>query len=288
MKICWDNLENLKYSKEKKIWYDIRYTGGVKYFYIDQCKICNEPFLSQKVSDRKFCSRECYSKSDVFRTRSKRNISGKNNPMYGKTHSKEVRKRLSDFRKEMTGEKSSRWRGGVHKNNIALYETYHSKLSWCEEVRRDPEDEKMLNVKCAFCGKWYRPTRTSVLNRDKALSGKLINRYASENRFYCSEKCKKLCPVFEQKKYPKDNKPYYSRIDQKEWSNLVKTRDCFRCVKCGSTENLIAHHKEGIRWEPLESADIDMGITLCKKCEREVHSTEGCKVSDMRCNKDEL
>ena len=40
---------------------------------------------------------------------------------------------------------------------------------------------------------------------------------------------------------------------------------------------------EGIRWEPLESADVDMCITLCKSCHIEVHKLPDCGNNDMRC-----
>jgi hypothetical protein len=42
---------------------------------------------------------------------------------------------------------------------------------------------------------------------------------------------------------------------------------------------------EGIRWIPLESADIDKCITYCKKCHKEVHKKEDCRTIDMKCNR---
>ena len=60
-------------------------------------------------------------------------------------------------------------------------------------------------------------------------------------------------------------------------------------MKCGKHQDdldvgLHAHHIEGIRWESIESADIDRVITLCVDCHHAVHKIPGCSTYDMRCN----
>jgi len=168
----------------------------------------------------------------------------------------------------------------LKRKSPVLFNIYSHQISYAEEVRRDPETKKILQVKCTNCKKWFSPTKSSISNRIAGLEGK----GRGENRLYCSKKCKRLCSIYNQKKYPKGVKPYVFRDMQKEWADMVKERDGWKCVKCGSTEGLIAHHKEGIHWNPIESADIDMGIPLCEGCEKEVHSIEGCSYYDMRCN----
>ena len=64
---------------------------------------------------------------------------------------------------------------------------------------------------------------------------------------------------------------------------MVFERDNWTCQKCGDTKSLHCHHIEGIRWEPLESCDIDKCITYCKKCHKQVHKKKGCKYVDMQC-----
>ena len=59
--------------------------------------------------------------------------------------------------------------------------------------------------------------------------------------------------------------------------------------QCNKTQDeletgLHCHHKEGILWEPIESADIDMCITYCKTCHKLVHQIEGCGYQDMKCD----
>lgn len=67
MKICWDNLEKLKYNKRTKVLYGRKYKEP--YIYMDSCKNCNESYLSQKYNISDYCSNSC---SQI----------GKTNPMW--------------------------------------------------------------------------------------------------------------------------------------------------------------------------------------------------------------
>ena len=61
----------------------------------------------------------------------------------------------------------------------------------------------------------------------------------------------------------------------KQWRLKVYARDQYTCQKCGSKEDLRAHHiyawffYESLRYE------IDNGITLCEECHKQVHKTFG-------------
>jgi len=311
MKITWENIENLRYYR-KGYWKDL--ITNNRYTYIDSCETCREPFLAPRNSCGRFCSLKCKRFSDESKAKISYGNKGKirseetkirmglaqkglkkirtkptsketkvkmSIAQKGKFVSRETRKKLSEI---MIGkfreENHPNWKNGVSKRNLAWFNTYSSQISFCEEIRENPKEKNILQVRCANCKKWYTPTRTSVENRLRSINGTTT----SENHFYCSVKCKKSCSIFNQKKYPKGFRLNENeRPDQHDWSEMVKERDGYKCTKCGSTENLIAHHKEGIRWNPIESADVDMGITLCKECERKVHSIEGCKLSDMQC-----
>ena len=125
-------------------------------------------------------------------------------------------------------------------------------------------------------------TTTGDLQLNEVIKGKLDN---GEARFYCSQSCKSNCPIYNQKKYPKGFKKATSREVQPELRQLVFERDNWTCIKCGATSNLHCHHMEGIKHNPIESCDIDMCITLCKSCHKEVHKQKDCRYTDLRCKK---
>jgi len=179
-------------------------------------------------------------------------------------------------------EDNPNWRGGVTEKNISLYNTYAHQISFCEKVRKDPKNKEHLQVKCtnSNCRKWFSPTRNEVNNRIFALFN-----IRGVNNFYCSKECKQSCSIFRQQMYPKGFIPEtYGRSSQKEWANMVKERDKYICQKCGK-EGKIAHHIEGLNINPLMSADISIGITFCKECDKKVHSEIGCRPIDLTKNK---
>jgi hypothetical protein len=237
---------------------------------------------------------------------------GEKNPMYGKEFSEEHRKRLSDSKKGKTfteehkkklsdgkkgdknpnfnkhhseehkrnlsyksrGEKSGTWKGGVSKNNIPLYDTYGYQLEKYEETREN--DYGFLEVRCTYCGKWFQPTIKQVNNR---LVG--INSNGGAN-LYCSTECKKECPIYRQKKYYRGKANLRSREVQPELRQLVFLRDGYECQKCGATESLHCHHIDPVILNPIESADVDNCITLCKECHKWCHKQNGCTYHDLR------
>lgn len=256
MKICWDNLEKLRYSPNTGKWYKGQHT----YIYKENCKNCEEQFLG--ISHEKFCSKSCMQ-------------SGKNNNF--RFYNKEV----NDNR-----DKHSQWKGGYTIKNLTKYDDYFNRLSYAEEIRRNKEDKNILEVKCAYCGKWYVPTLNSVWNRIQALEGKYEGR--GESRLYCSDICKQECPIYKKIKYPKGYKIASSREVQAELRQLRFELDNYTCQKCNKHKDdlkvgLHCHHVEGIRWEPLESADIDKCITYCKDCHKKVHKISDCNYNSLKC-----
>ena len=63
---------------------------------------------------------------------------------------------------------------------------------------------------------------------------------------------------------------YNEFLKTDEWkqiAQMVKERDCHKCVICGSTENLNAHHI-GYDGDRMDENDI---VTLCNRCHECLH-----------------
>jgi len=262
MKICWDNLEKLKYKQDKGGWFN---KTSVLYKYKESCKNCGDPFLAHIQSQGLYCDHLCVNGSRIFSEETKQKMS------------ESAKKRLK------IPENNPRWKGGYRKNNIPMFDTYAHQISYCEEIKRNEKDQNILEVKCAYCGKWFIPTRGSINNRVQSLNNQI-----GECRLYCSIQCKQECPIYNQNKWPKGFKLITSREVQPELRQMCFERDNYTCQRCGKTQDeletgLHCHHIEGIRWEPLESADLDKVITFCKDCHIEVHKQIDCGYQDMRC-----
>jgi len=144
-------------------------------------------------------------------------------------------------------------------------------------------DYGLLMVKCTYCGRYFYPCYSEVLSRYQVLQGQL----GGEARLYCSDNCKQACPTFNRQMYPLGFKEASSREVQPELRQMRLEVDNYTCQKCGKTIEEIelhCHHIIGIHYEPIESADIDMCVTLCIDCHKWVHqNVPGCSYSDLRC-----
>ena len=332
MKICWENLEPLRFSARKRKWFK----GGTEYVYVENCNGCGEDFLSVKRGEyiSSCCSRSCLHNISSWKENigagSKRawaNEDKRKNLMDGRrrlneseeyrgkqaeatkrrwadpatreelkrkilesTTSVEARHKMSKIVRERyasgdvvinrrTGSDHHGWKGGVTKLGSAVYETYALKIDVIEDVRTDPKNNILLQVRCTYCGKWFNPTRNQVHKRIMCADG----RQNGESRLYCSNECKGSCSIFKKIKYEAGRRPMTTREVQPQLRKMVFERDKWRCVKCGSDSPLHCHHITGVEHNPVESADIDNCVTLCKKCHRDVHKRPGCSTQDMRC-----
>jgi 5-methylcytosine-specific restriction endonuclease McrA len=174
-------------------------------------------------------------------------------------------------------ENNVNWKGG---DETILYDDFEALLVGFEPVRRDPHNEKLLQVKCAYCGRWFIPPSRKILwNRAAWFDG----RKPVESRFYCDSSCKHNCSDFGQTKFPKGFQQASSREVQPELRKLVLERDQWQCQKCNDSKNLHCHHIDPVALNPVESADVDNCICLCKKCHVNVHKQHGCRPFELRC-----
>jgi len=169
------------------------------------------------------------------------------------------------------------------KLNIPTYNTFQSQLEpYGVECRRNKEDNNVLEVKCMYCDKWYIPIYRSVQRKIETINGQR----SGECNLYCSDECKRACPTYGQILYPKDFKLNTSREVQPELRKLVLNRDNYTCQKCNATNvELHCHHYEGIEVNPVESADMDQCIILCKQCHNNIHKKDKCGIKDYQRSK---
>ena len=159
---------------------------------------------------------------------------------------------------------------------IPKYDLYAPKLEPYEECKRSKRDPNILRVKCAYCGIWFIPTLNQITARVDGIN------HNDGNRFYCTPLCKKECPIAGQHKYYKGQKGSNSREVQPQLRQLVFARDKYECQKCGSTESLHCHHIDPVISNPIESADMDNCITLCKECHKWCHmNIDGCGYGEL-------
>lgn len=174
------------------------------------------------------------------------------------------------------------YKGGVTKLNLPLFSTYASQLERYQPVYKiEHINLELLGVECTHCSKIFVPNKKAVQHRIAALNGK----QKGEAHMYCSDECKQTCPIYRQILWPKTYQPYkVTRPNQSVWSNLIKERDNHTCQKCGISDGImIAHHIDPVINNPIESLDLDNGLTLCKKCHKHVHNQTGCTTEELKC-----
>ena len=296
MKLCWDSLEGMYLTRN-----GFFRKGTNSYIFKDACINCGMPFLAErktkegKESTTKFCCNSCSKTGKKHSEESKRKISayntGRIGAMLGKKHSEESKRKISICN---IGDKNTFYKGGVKHLQIPLYDTYYQQLIVFEEVRIymlriGCVVYKTLQVRCneSSCKKWFRPTIVQVTDRLMVFSGFSAGQY----NFYCSNTCKGLCSTFRKIKYSRGFKTYKgnSRPGQPQWRKMVLERDNYTCQICGfyspDGKGLIGHHIEPVIRNPIESMDIDVGITLCESCDKMVHRLPGCSPAELRCKK---
>lgn len=178
------------------------------------------------------------------------------------------------------GENNPKWKGG---GEFAPYDTYANQISFAEKTRISPKNKMALEVRCAYCNKWFAPSVTQVRSRIEALNGSR-NGINAEHRFYDSNGCKQACPIYKKQKWPKGFKKATSREVDPSLRQLCFERDDWACQICGSTENLHCHHIEGYTQNKMIANDLPNVTTLCKKCHKEVHKLPGCHYHELRCD----
>ena len=250
-KINERNKEYYERNKEKKKEYDKKYREQ------------NKDKLKEKRKEYREKNKDVIKERDKkYREQNKNKIKEKKKE-YWKKYREQNKDRIKEYYKE-------------YNRSNALYETYKDKLIGVE-CKND--EEGYLLVRCKYCNKWFHPINSNIRNYIKSNDG--------GRNLYCSDGCKKSCPTYHMIKYEKGFRQNTSREVQPELRKLVLERDNWTCQKCGKSKDedinivLHCHHIDPVKNNPIESADMDNCITLCKECHKEAHKRKGCRYSDL-------
>lgn len=158
----------------------------------------------------------------------------------------------------------------------------------------NPHLYKARTGNCLICNKEYRAITDYGDRKQKycskecyAQSGKLINycltcnnsivTYKSQNKKYCNSECRNIdyrnrftgenSHLWEGGK-TKKSKLLKAGYQYKEWRMSVFKRDGFKCIHCGSNENIEADHIKAQSQYPDLIYDVNNGRTLCHECHK--------------------
>ena len=119
-----------------------------------------------------------------------------------------------------------------------------------------------IKRKCDFCGKEFEKERNGKDRTYRFCSRKCFVKWLKGRYVGKKNPNWKGSPVNESRSY----------TDYLKWGQKIKRRDKQTCQKCGSKENLNAHHIKSYAKYPKLKLELSNGITLCKKCHIKIHS----------------
>jgi len=171
----------------------------------------------------------------------------------------------------------------LYRTMPAKYSTYANQLTGIEITRKMKNADDIIEVTCAYCGKFHTPSNTQIKKRIASINGKA----KGSCLLYCSDGCKLSCPIYGQKKWPKGFKQATSRESNPLLRQLVLKRDDYTCQKCGAISGgntkLHCHHTVPATQNPMTTNDPSVCVCLCSRCHKEVHKQPGCGYYELRC-----
>jgi hypothetical protein len=114
LKICWDNLEKIRYRPDRGEWQSKKYQTHF-YVYKESCKNCGEHFLTSNKG--LYCDSFCANMGEnnpmygkILSDEHKIKLKGEIHPMFGKKHSDKSKKKMCEAH---IGENNPNWKGGI-------------------------------------------------------------------------------------------------------------------------------------------------------------------------------
>lgn len=137
--------------------------------------------------------------------------------------------------------------------------------------------DKTVYVSCKNCGKLFSPRVIDIRTRISCLDGV----QSGESNFYCSDKCKEHCAVFNAKTNhpdPRLRKPKTETAKARSCqSKTLKQIQCDEtngqsyCEKCGDLIDVELHHTIPVAELPKDAINPASHILLCAGCHVTLH-----------------
>ncbi|MHC4088711.1 MAG: HNH endonuclease [Planctomycetota bacterium] len=143
----------------------------------------------------------------------------------------------------------------VHKSQVeAGWGKYCSHSCRAKHINPHPNDPTaFIDVPCQTCGTSFKKRRCEI--------GKTKGNY-----HFCSPECWYQFNTGDNHYLWAGGQDGRNSPEYKEWREAVLTRDYHLCMRCGSRDNLHAHHIEPWRDNEWRRYDPDNGIALCREC----------------------
>jgi hypothetical protein len=141
------------------------------------------------------------------------------------------------------------------------------------KTKKCPDCGKLILATSMFCGSCSQiGERNRLYSNGNSMSGRtckdcgsIISTGSAKGRCskcYTSNLLGELNPNYRFGHY---TDRFCSKVEYKKWRKSVYRRDGFKCVICGESHTLEAHHILPKRTNPELVFNVDNGITLCKK-----------------------
>jgi len=221
----------------------------------------------KKMKESHLGSKNYWYEKELTKTH-KQNISKSNKgKILSDTHKNNLRISLKN-NKNAKGKKYNLFIYNSRRITIELINDKHLIFSKIEEMRYKL-NKKEIQVHCKNhnCsnskeqGGWFTPTYSQIYERIRQIEHGNGGCY-----FYCSEKCKNECPLYNLRNDPiSENIKSYTSSEYKTFRDYVLKRDNYECQYCGGLAEHV-HHERPQKLEPFFALDPDLALSVCKKC----------------------
>jgi len=163
------------------------------------------------------------------------------------------------------------------KNTIENIKQKYKIFSKVEKLRYKPNTKK-IQVQCKMCKKWFTPDSKKFYERIIQLENPLGN---DGCYFYCSDKCKQECPLYNLHNDPfKIDNKIYTQDEYQTFRKFVLEIDNYICQYCEEKAEYV-HHERPQKLEPFFALDPDLAWSVCKVCHYKYGHKDECSTGKL-------